>query len=205
MNQYDFTLKFRLADPEESAEKYTSALEKNGCDDALVGIGKLGRISLNFTREATSAFEAITSAIRDVRKSIPDALLIEATPDLVGITDIADIYGVSRQYVRKVIFAQAVSFPEPVYEGKPSLWHLADVLGWITIHDPKKSDRELLEVSQLNMQINLYRSFLKASGSVDSPLYFAAQAPDKSVEWSSLLRSAFGYATEAAQAAGEEA
>ncbi|MDZ4729934.1 MAG: DNA-binding protein [Xanthomonadales bacterium] len=195
MNQYDFTLKFRLKNPEESAEKYARVLAENGCDDALVGIGKLGRVSLNFTREATSAFAAITSAIKDVKKSIPGVLLVEATPDFVGITDIADIYGSSRQYIRQVVFNQAVSFPEPVHEGNPSLWHLADVLNWITTHEPKRLDRELLEISQLNMQINLYRSFLKSSNTTMSNLRFDVDVPDKAMEWDHFFRSAFGYAT----------
>ena len=192
MNEYDFTLKFRLNDPYESAEKYLRALEENGCHDALVGIGKLGRISLNFTREASSALEAITSAIKNVRKSIPGALLVEATPDFVGITDIADIYGSSRQYIRKIVFSQANSFPEPVYEGNPSLWHLADVLRWITTHDPRRLDRELLEISQLNMQINLYRDCLKASAATKSKLRFRLDSPGRSAKWDRLFRSAFG-------------
>ncbi|HEX9923546.1 MAG TPA: DNA-binding protein [Anaerolineae bacterium] len=193
MNSYDFTLKFRLNSPEESAGKYVRLLEKNGCDDALVGIGKLGRISLNFTREATSALEAITSAIQDVRKSIPGALLVEATPDFVGITDIADIYGSSRQYIRKVVCSQTASFPEPVYEGNPSLWHLADVLDWMTIHDPRRLDKQLLEVSQLNRQINLYRTCLKVSVPVLSNLRGDADVPEKAMEWDHFFRSVFGY------------
>ncbi len=192
MNQYDFTLKFRLNDPDESPEKYLHALEENGCDDALVGMGKLGRISLNFTREASSALEAITSAIKDVRKSTPGALLVEATPDFVGITDIADIYGLSRQYIRKIVFNQANSFPEPVHEGNPSLWHLADVLRWITTHDPKKLNRELLEISQLNMQINLYRTCLKVSASTMPAWHFPPDVPGKSAKWDRFFRSAFG-------------
>lgn len=192
MNQYDFTLTFRLSDPDENAEKYLSALEENGCDDALVGIGKLGRVSLNFTREAKSAFEAITSAITDVQRSIPGALLVEATPDFVGITDIADIYGSSRQYIRKIVFNQANSFPEPVYEGNPSLWHLADVLRWITAHDPRRLDRELLEISQLNMQINLYRDCLKVSASTKSEVRFRLDVPAPSAKWDRFFRSAFG-------------
>jgi hypothetical protein len=192
MNEYDFTLKFRLSDPDENAEKYLRALEENGCDDALVGVGKLGRISLNFTRKASNALEAITSAIKDVRKSIPDALLVEATPDFVGITDIANLYGSSRQYIRKVVFNQATAFPEPVYEGKPSLWHLADVLRWVTAHDPGRLDRELFEISQLNMQINLYRTCLKASASTTSGLRLRLEVPGKSAQWDRFFRTAMG-------------
>jgi hypothetical protein len=181
-----------LKDPGESAEKYLHALEENGCDDALIGLGKLGRISLNFTRQASSALQAISSAIKDVRKSMPGALLVEATPDFVGITDIADIYGSSRQYIRKVVFNKAAFFPHPVYEGNPSLWHLADVLGWLKNHDPERLDRELLEVSQLNMQINLYRACLKANAPTKSGLRLRLDGPGKSATWDRFFRSAFG-------------
>ena len=56
-----------------------------GCDDALVGIGKPGRIALDFTREADSAEEAVISALSAVKRAIPDAEFVEATPDFVGV------------------------------------------------------------------------------------------------------------------------
>lgn len=198
MNEYDFTLKFRLRNPEESAEKYVDELAIHGCDDALIGIGKLGRVSLNFTREAKSAFEAVTSAIKDVKKVIPTAILVEASPDFVGITDIAEIYGASRQYIRKVIFSQAITFPDPIYEGKPSFWHLADVLSWLESHEPAKLNETLIEISRLNMQINLYRSLLKASSSTEPMLHFDTLGPNRDAEWNKFFRSAFGYASNAA-------
>jgi predicted DNA-binding transcriptional regulator AlpA len=192
MKEYDFTLKFRLVDSGANAETYLHALAENGCDDALVGVGKLGRISLNFTRHASSALQAISSAVKDVRKAIPGAVLVEATPDFVGLTDIADIYGTSRQYIRKLVFNQTSAFPEPVHEGNPSLWHLADVLDWLTNHDPERLDRELLEVSQLNMQINLYRACLKASAPAKSTLPLRLDTSGKSTKWDRFFRDAFG-------------
>ncbi len=192
MKEYVFTLKFRLGDPGANPETYLQALEENDCDDALVGVGKLGRISLNFTRQASSALQAISSAIKNVRNAIPGAVLVEATPDFVGLTDIADIYGTSRQYIRKLVFNQATAFPEPVHEGNPSLWHLADVLHWITNHDPERLDRELLEVSQLNMQINLYRACVKASVTAKSQLPLRLDTSGESTKWDRFFRNAFG-------------
>lgn len=57
--------------------------------------------------------------------------LIEVASDLVGLTDVADIVGVSRQNMRKVMLAHPESFPAPAHEGSASLWHLADVLDWL--------------------------------------------------------------------------
>ncbi len=98
---------------------------------ALVGIGQNGRIALDFIRESRSAFEAISTAISDVKNVIPDARLIEASPDLVGLTDVAEILGFSRQYMRKLTLVSGAEFPAPVHEGKSSIWHLAQVLMWL--------------------------------------------------------------------------
>ena len=95
MKEYDFTLKYRLGIPNEDAEKYLEALAESGCEDAIVGVGQSGRIALNFIREAETALDAISSALSDVQKAIPEAKLIEAAPDFVGVTDLADLFGFS--------------------------------------------------------------------------------------------------------------
>lgn len=82
MKEYNFTLKFELSGPEENPDRYVDALYETGCSDASVGIGQVGRIGLNFIREAKSALEAVSSAITDVKKTIPNAKLIEVIPEL---------------------------------------------------------------------------------------------------------------------------
>ena len=135
----------------------------SGCDDAVVGIGKQGRISLNFIREADDAFEAISSAVKDVQKAIPGARLVEAAPDFVGMTELAKLYGFSRQYVRKLIQENSDSFPLPMHDGNPSLWHLHEVSLWFQQNDKARGALQptLIEVSKVNMQLNLCRSFAK--------------------------------------------
>ena len=81
MKEYDFTLKFNLQNSQADPEYHVEKLYEGGCEDALIGIGKKGYISLNFIREASSAYEAVSSAIIDVKRVIPYATLIEATPD----------------------------------------------------------------------------------------------------------------------------
>ena len=73
MKLYEFTLKLTLPDANQNAENYLAALAQAGCDDALIGIGQPGRIALQFSREANTAFAAITSAIKDVKTAIPRA------------------------------------------------------------------------------------------------------------------------------------
>lgn len=157
MNSYDFTLKFLLPDGGNEPETYIDALASAGCDDALIGIGKNGRIALNFTREARSAEQAVTSALRDVKKAIPHATLTEAAPDYVGLTEIADLLGFSRQNMRKLMLNNGPNFPAPIHDGKPALWHLATVLQWLSAHTDYEIDQTVLTTSRATMQLNLSR------------------------------------------------
>jgi hypothetical protein len=84
MLEYEFTLKFRLADPQADPEPYADLLYAQDCDDAIIGIGRKGRIALEFIREADSALSAILSAIADIHKTIPEAKLIEVSPYFVN-------------------------------------------------------------------------------------------------------------------------
>jgi predicted DNA-binding transcriptional regulator AlpA len=157
MSEYDFTLKFSLPDPQISAEQYVDALIGAGCDDALIGIGQQGRIALNFTREANSAREAVGSAINEIRQVIPAAKLIEATPDLVGLTDVAELLGFSRQNMRKIMLNGGAAFPPPLHDGKPAIWHLAKILEWVAENGNYRVDETLSELARVTMGLNIVR------------------------------------------------
>lgn len=164
MNEYTFILKFRLPDPNADPDRYIDALAEGGCDDALVGVGLRGRIALDFTREGTDALEAVSSAIRDVKRAIPGAELVEASPDLVGLTDVADIAGFSRQNMRKLMTGHVASFPDAIHEGTPSLWHLAPVLAWLRDRQQRPVDPKLLEIASIAMQLNIAREIRRLPG-----------------------------------------
>lgn len=87
--QFSFTLKYQLQASDTDA--LVGRVAEEGCDDALVGVGRSGRFSLEFAREAGSAKEAVESALADVRRAVPDARLIEATPVLVGLLAAASV------------------------------------------------------------------------------------------------------------------
>ncbi len=157
MSEFDFLLKFDLADTNPDPDKFVDALYEAGCDDATIGIGQNGRVALSFTREAESAIEAVTSAIADVKKAIPDARLVEATPDLVGLTDMAEMLGCSRQNIRKLVIGNKPAFPSPIHDGHSAIWHLAKVLPWFKEKGNYKIDDSLVEISGANMQINIAR------------------------------------------------
>src|SRR6266436_2430462 len=153
--EYEFELRFKLPTDEADADELVERLGEAGCDDALIGIGQPGRIALRFTRQAESARRAIVSALEDVKKVIPAAKLIEAGPDFVGLTDVADMLGMSRQNIRKLTLAHAATFPAPVHEGSAAIWHLEAVLQWFRGKGGYNIGQEQIDVAHIAMQINL--------------------------------------------------
>jgi predicted DNA-binding transcriptional regulator AlpA len=155
VTEYEFTLKFALPSPDVDIDDCIERLGDCGCEDAVIGIGQRGRIALDFVREADSAEEAVLSGIVDVRRAVPGVELIEASPDLVGLTDVADLLHVSRQYVRKLILDGKAAAPAPVHEGRPTIWRLARVLEWLRQQKGYRVDDALLELARTTLQVNL--------------------------------------------------
>jgi hypothetical protein len=157
MTKYKFSLAFKLNDPGSDPESFLDALFESGCDDSTPGIGKLGYIAFDFSREADTAFDAVTSAIANVKQAIPDAKLIEASPDMGGISDIAELLNCTRQNIRQLIISD-LETPPPLHEGKSPIWHMSDVL----IHFRDKQRREvehpIIELTTVNQTINAIRA-----------------------------------------------
>ena len=159
--EYIFTLKYQLADDDSDQDALIGRLGAAGCDDALVGIGQPGRLALEFSREADSAEDAIRTALADVKSAMPAARLIEASPDLVGLTDVADTVGVSRQAMRKLMLAHCGSFPLPVHQGSASIWHLAEVLNWLQVRGDHQIDPGILEIAQVTLAVNITKEAIR--------------------------------------------
>lgn len=73
--EYEFTLRFAVPASVDAASLVERLFEA-GCDDALIGSGEAGCIGLRFTREAESGAAAVGSAVRDVRRGVPEIRLI---------------------------------------------------------------------------------------------------------------------------------
>jgi len=159
--EYIFTLKYHLAEQDSDMNALIERLGAAGCDDALAGIGQSGRLALEFSREADSAEKAVHSALADVRRAIPLARLIEISPDLVGLTDVADIVGVSRQAMRKLMLTHRATFPLPVHDGNASIWHLADVLDWLATRGGYQFDDSVLEVARAALEVNIAKEAIR--------------------------------------------
>lgn len=153
--EFIFTLKYQLSEQDANHHNIVGRLLAEGCDDAVIGIGLPGRLALEFTREADSAVQTILQAISEIKNVIPSALLIEAAPDLVGLTDVAELVGVSRQNMRKLMLAYPGNFPPPVHEGKTSLWHLTDILRWLQLRGSYQIPEAIAEVALATMQVNI--------------------------------------------------
>ena len=74
--EFDFGLKFRIGASANLSE-IVERLAEAGCDDAVVGTGRLGWLALEFTRRSTSVEEAISSALAEVKRAVPTAELVE--------------------------------------------------------------------------------------------------------------------------------
>jgi predicted DNA-binding transcriptional regulator AlpA len=169
--EYVFILKFQLSEEDCDHDDLVERLGAAGCDDALVGVGQPGRIALEFTREAESAETALVSALADVKRAIPSAKLIEAAPDFVGLTDVAEFVGVSRQNMRKLMVKYPTSFPTPVHEGSTVVWHLADLLAWLQSKGGYTVDRSTVDLAAAAMQINLAKAASQVTRRVQRELH----------------------------------
>jgi len=151
---YEFELVFALPTAID-VDALTERLAEAGCDDATLGVGRRGRVALLFAREAGSAAQAVFGAIRAVRRAVLEARLLEASPDLVGLSDVAELLGVSRQNVRKLLLESGPTPPAPVHGGRPTIWRLAKVLRWLRDEKAYRVPDELLELAGTTMQVNL--------------------------------------------------
>lgn len=170
MKTYEFELKFSLPRSSQNPDYFVERLAETGCTDALVGIGQTGRVAFHFARDAQSALEAVLSAVNNIKTAVPEATLIEAAPDLVGLSDIAEILGYSRQYIRKLMINNMVSFPVPIHEGKTALWHLSSILIWVKESNRYQIDELLLDIANINMQLNIAKESVHKDATIQKQL-----------------------------------
>lgn len=154
MAVYEFKLIFSLTQSFDDPDDIVNVLFEFGCDDAIVGVGKRDRIALSFSRDAASAVQAMASASREACDALNGAELIEAKPDLVNLSDMAEIMGYTRQNMQKHAASAVPPFPVPVHVGAPDVWHLYDVLLWLREEKGVAVEEELLETSLAAAEIN---------------------------------------------------
>ncbi|NQZ07455.1 MAG: DNA-binding protein [Algicola sp.] len=134
MTEYTFELIFKL-NKGESPDQHLDVLYEAGCDDATVGTGVHGFLGLSFIRESTCVQTAVETAIKNVKQAIPHAQLERAAPDLLNLSELAFLFGFTKQNMRKYARGEVTSvtkdFPTPVITGKTSYWHAARIAHWL--------------------------------------------------------------------------
>lgn len=132
MAQYTFTL--TLSGVTADTVGLEDALFTAGCDDALVCYyGK--SVYLEFDREASSLDLAIETAITDIESATIPMQVESVDSMLVGLSDIAELTGLTRQAVAllKDGARGKGNFPAPVQRlsGNSPLWNWARVAEWL--------------------------------------------------------------------------
>lgn len=132
MPLYNFTL--MLSGVTYETEGLEDALYRSGCDDAL--ICAFGRsVYLDFDREAESLDAAIASAIEHVESAGIGAVVESVDSALVGLSDIAELTGMTRQAIALLKDGSrgGGDFPCPIQriKGQSPLWDWAEVALWL--------------------------------------------------------------------------
>jgi hypothetical protein len=73
------------------------------------------------------------------------------------------VFGFSRQNMRKILEKSGPDFPPPVHDGNRPIWHLEPVLFWFAEKQSREIDTALLEISRANM----YCNYAKERGLLD--------------------------------------
>jgi hypothetical protein len=152
MREFDFALMFEFHNPDIDPDIYGDALCEAGCDDAMFAVGKKGTIVIDFIRESETAYEAVSSAIRQVKSVIPLSNLVHISPDVVGVKELSEIFECSKQNILK--YTQKPTFPNPFYRNPQMLWYLDDAIEWFKKYSTLMIDSNLEEIAKLARVMN---------------------------------------------------
>jgi len=129
---YNFTL--TLSGVHAETEGLSDALYTRGCDDALICFYG-SSVYVEFDREADSLHSAIESAVFDIENAGIGALVVSVDSALVGLSDIAELSGLTRQAITllKDGLRGKGDFPGPVQRisGQSPLWDWSEVASWL--------------------------------------------------------------------------
>ncbi|CAI1082081.1 helix-turn-helix transcriptional regulator [Serratia quinivorans] len=154
MTLFNFSL--TLAGVTSETSGLEDALYASGCDDGLICFyGK--SVYIEFDRESDSFTHAILSAIKDIESAGISAQVMSVDSYLVGLSDIAQLTGMSRQAIAMLKDGTRGSgdFPSPIQrlKGASPLWNWHSVAAWLANKD--KLGQELADNAQCLENINL--------------------------------------------------
>lgn len=132
MPSYNFTL--TLSGVTYATPGLEDALYESGCDDGLLcAYGQ--SVYIEFEREADSLDSAIASAVSNIESAGVGAIVKSVDSALVGLSDVAELTGMTRQAITLLKEGQrgGGKFPCPVQRisGQSPLWDWSDVAHWL--------------------------------------------------------------------------
>ncbi len=155
MKKYEFSLRFDVSYYEDDLDFIDDQIYEAGCDDVLIRHGRKAEVLIEFARDGLSAIQVLTEAKSQVLSALPKARLLEAKPDFVGPTDIADFYGISRQRVQVIVQSKLANVHAFTIVGNTQIYRLATVIDELAKHVKQDLDDSVREAAFAAMQLNL--------------------------------------------------
>lgn len=186
MALYNFTL--TLSGVNSHTPGLEDALHRAGCTDALVCFYGTA-VYLEFDRESDSLEQAILSAIDNIESASALNIRVESVDaTLVGLSDIAELTGLSRQAVALLKDGARGSgkFPGPVQRitGNSPLWRWKTIVSWLVAEARVAADSPMVEQAEVLDSLNLALQ-LRSSRQSDTVLHYFHQI-DKPLTTSSV-------------------
>lgn len=175
MPLFNFTL--TLSGVTASTPGLEDTLFANGCDDALVCFYGTS-VYLEFDRESETLSSAILSAVHNIETAGIAARVESVDSTLVGLSDIAERTGLSRQAVAllKDGARGRGQFPAPVQrvKGNSPLWSWRKVVEWLVSENRIVGDSPLVANARVLDSLNLALQ-LRSSMEAQSILHYVKQ------------------------------
>ncbi len=172
MPLYNFTL--TLSGVTSATEGLEDALFESGCGDALVYFYGTS-VYLEFDRDSDALPVAVLTAIRDIESAGIGARVESVDSLLVGLSDIAELAGLSRQAVALLKDGNRGprNFPNPVQrlKGNSPLWNWDTVADWLVQHGRLAEDDPRVACARPLAEINLALQ-LRASRNPERVKYY---------------------------------
>jgi hypothetical protein len=165
-----FNFSLTLSGVTADTEGLEDTLFNAGCGDALVCFYGTA-VYLEFDREAETLAEAVLSAIHNIESCELNARVESVDSTLVGLSDIAELTGMTRQAIALLKKGTRGSrqFPGPVQrvKGNSPIWHWRVVVDWLASEGRLAADSPLIAhahiLDSLNMALQLRSSMAKQS------------------------------------------
>ncbi|MGE0969693.1 helix-turn-helix transcriptional regulator [Klebsiella sp. WOUb02] len=173
MTLYNFTL--TLSGVSAHTPGLEDALHHAGCTDALVCFYGTA-VYLEFDRESESLEQAILSTIDNIESASELNARVESVDAvLVGLSDIAELTGLSRQAVALLKDGARGSgkFPGPVQrvKGNSPLWRWKTIVGWLVAEARIAADSPLVAHAEVLDGLNLALQ-LRASRQSETVMHY---------------------------------